>query len=188
MQILRSQTCGRFLGGPLWAECRGISLNERFLHRKFLTLPEIESLRDFVQSRARTSVGAPSTLRNATVKIGMFRRFESARVSPGVPRNCVSNATLYTRLTYIASYVRWLALLSIEDCHARVPEEVRSQINAMVQLLHEMRPRIPSRSRIDAKKGLSREAFSQLISLVEFRYEETATLSSQSKRNKAVRS
>src|ERR1700730_13544982 len=61
---------------------------------------------------------------------------------------------------HIASRTRKLAF---EACHAAVSEDVRSQINKMVHLMHEMNHRTPSRSRTSAKKVLSQETPSRLI-------------------------
>jgi len=84
---------------------------------------------------------------------------------------------------HIASRTRSLAF---EACHAEVSEDVRSQINGMVHLMHEMNHRTPSRSRTSAKKGLSLGAPSRLISLAEPNSEEKSFRKLVRKRNELI--
>jgi integrase len=147
-----------------WTEYRELALSERFQNCQFLTLPELESLRDFAQSRAAT-IDAPSIPRTETSKTKKPRGFESARAGLGAARKCVQNQSLHIRLTYIARYLRWFALQSVESCEAQATEDVRSRITSMVETLRELRPRIHSQSGI--KRGLLPEAISCLLKLID---------------------
>jgi integrase len=137
-----------------WADSRRISLDERFRRQQFLTLAEAESLRNYLQSRVSIRVDTSASPRDDTLPINTSRRLESARARLGATQNCVSNVTLYNRLTYITAFVKWLALHSSESHSA------------------EVRPQIPSQSRIFAKRGLSKEASTRLVQLTDATSEE----------------
>lgn len=149
----------------MWAKDQELALSKRFQNCQFLTLQELESLRDFAQSRAATVEEAPSLLRARKQKLYKPRRLETVRAVLSAPRKCVKNESVYIRLTYIAQYLHWLALQSVESRQAQTSEDVRSQITSMIEILRELRPRIHSQSGI--KKGLSQEAASCLLKLID---------------------
>lgn len=148
-----------------WTEYRALALSERFQNCQFLTLPELESLRDFAQSPVATIVDQHAIPRTEQSKTKRPRRFESARAGLSAARKGVQNQSLHIRLTYIARYLRWLALQCVESRPAQASEDVRSHITSMIEMLDELRPRIHRQSGV--KKGLSQEAVSCLLKLID---------------------
>lgn len=148
-----------------WAENAGLDMVEGFEKGHFLTLPQLESLRDFAHCRAATFADFASPGRTSKSKTNNLRKTESINAERIPARKCVKNQSLYIRLTYIARYLRWVARQSAEPCQPQSSEDVQSLIASMVETLCELRPQIHSQSGV--KKGLSQEAISCLLKLVD---------------------
>ena len=148
-----------------WAECQDHMLSERFQNGRFFTLQELESLRDFAQFGATTIADMSTKSTAETSKTKKPRRLESARAEIGVAGKRLQNQSLYIRLTYIARYLRWFALRSMESRQVQASEDIRLRLTSMVDTLLELRPRIHSRS--GTKRGLSEEAISCLLNITD---------------------
>lgn len=155
-----------------WSEARQFDLEERFRKQQFLTLSEIESLRDFAQTTVRTRFNTLPAAVKASPGITFSRTLESARAKHSISRNFVKNQTLHLRLSYIARYLKWLAIQFTDGCKAETALQVRSRISTMTQQIRELRPRCPSSLPNSAKKGLSPATLSHLLRLVDATSEE----------------
>lgn len=148
-----------------WAETQEINLKSRFSQKIFLKEVEIESLYAF--SRALTAkdvdIEKSRTIRYVTPE----RRQESARAELVPSVGQVTNQTHYIRLTYIANFLEWLAIRTIEQASRPVDRETRRQIDTMVKKLRSLRPRVRVASRLSARRGLAETDQRQLLNLVQ---------------------
>jgi integrase len=133
----------------------GSDLADRFLRRKFLTPNECQALRDDCQKNfGRAGVGTS----------GNVIAFKGGKNGYKPATKTVSKGTEYSRLTYIAEYVAWLAkhLLS-----KSFDSETLTAVDAMKTALLTLRPNKKGRNDdADETKGLSREQEKLLMEVV----------------------
>ena len=146
-----------------WADAHSIDLEARFARRLWLLDPEVESLTAFVR-RSRITVRA-DTSPEVQPSVRMAKRQESARAALGSEADRVTGATEYTRLTYIAKYLEWLAVQILCRDARQVDGGTRSDIKAMATSVCMRRPRKRARSRLSARRGLSEESQQRLRQL-----------------------
>jgi hypothetical protein len=96
-----------------WADRQGIILEERFAAKQFLNEREVESLRVHAQSRSGSCGVAVSNVR----RMGSD---EGARAALKGPERRVSSGTQYSRMTYMAEYLKWLANRMVEGDVRRI--------------------------------------------------------------------
>ena len=146
-----------------WADAHSIDLEARFARRLWLLDPEVESLTAFVR-RSRITVRA-DTSPEVQPAVRVAKRQESARAALGSEADRVTGATEYTRLTYIAKYLEWLAVQILCRDARQVDGGTRSDIKAMATSVCMRRPRKRARSRLSARRGLSEESQQRLRQL-----------------------
>jgi len=144
-----------------WASARSIDLEARFAHGELLRDAEIESLRNYSQTRF-DSLGQPN---NEFVRAALRRR-ENARAAPRPSSPRVSGGTHYIRLTYMAEYLEWLGIRLAEREARHVDAGIRNDIKTMAGSLLMRRPQKTERSRLSARKGLVEEAQTRLLEIV----------------------
>lgn len=145
-----------------WLDERKIDLAARVRDGSLLSLPEVDSLCSFVVARrADLAVSDAST----SVDLSSKRRTENARVATFGPKKSVRAATKYVRLTYIASYIDWLAR---REAGASVARGVASleQIKALTTAIRARRPRKTGRTRLAGRRGLADSAQQELFDLL----------------------
>lgn len=146
----------------IWAEKRGIQLEERFARREFLTETEIESLANHARSSFRSQESDGSVLDNVP------RPFRAERVRAQIKASDqrVSAGTQHARLSHIAKYLDWLATRLIESVARTVNDSSRAEIRDMVVALKLKRPKKGARSRLSARSGLSEDIRVRLLQIV----------------------
>ena len=129
-----------------------IDLVPRFLQGKFLKTHELDALRDFCQhafERRRLSRG--------TAVVDMMPR------RPGRRTAKVSRQCQYSRLSTIASYLKWLAH---ELLTHRVDEQSSLRIERMFSGIQSRRPSTSSRGEMARNKALSKDQISMLFHVI----------------------
>lgn len=144
----------------VWAATQSIDIERRFAGRIWLREAEIDSLCAFAQSRTkRLHEELPLPTR-------LPRRHESARAVVDTPKDRVSSNTQYSRVSYMAEYLEWLAVRITEREAHRVTDESLNEIKAMAASLRMRRPVKTKPSRLSARRGLSEEAQQSLFKLM----------------------
>ena len=144
-----------------WARSQEVDLVDRFRKRQFLPTHEIESLADFL---ARRHVESASDDRVVALRRG---KSESARVAAPKAVAMVTPGFAYSRLSYTAEYLQWLAIRILEDTANEVDQLTSDRINQMGRSLRARRPVAGRRTRSKAKKGQSDEEADALMALAQ---------------------
>lgn len=129
-----------------------IQLEIRFRQRRFLELSEIDALRDFCQRHFGPRVKTCGTV---VVRMRTCSRQRSPRK--------VGLSSEYTRLTYIANYISWLAhtllVSAVDELIARQIESTRKQILSR-------RPSKRGRNALGQPQGLGKGQISRLLEVI----------------------
>jgi len=141
-----------------WLEYYSINIEERFIQKKFLTLQEVESLRDFCKKPLKEK-----ELKKSNV-IVLRRTQEGARMA--VPKKFpgVESHTQYTRMTFIAHYLKWLAEILAKDQHHKTD---KNHITVMYTRFQAHRPKKRGRRNKDRdEKGLDLKMVDQVMEVL----------------------
>lgn len=134
-----------------WCSEYSVDLEERWVRGKWLTLWEIDSLRDFCSLNQRE-------LETRSSKVRALR--SGIRASEAM----VGGPTKYVRMTFIAEYLKWLA--SVMGA-GRNCKDSSSEIVAMYRRIRSGRPKTKSRSDIPREdKGLDPHLLSEIMDVV----------------------
>lgn len=118
-----------------WADENGIDLPYRFGQRDFLNIIEVESLARSLKSLRAEDGAGDEKLRSRSGKMSSARAMPSSKRQMGISRG-----ETYTRITYAAIYLRWLAQLRVEEEARTVDKHSSSLIEAMMTHLRARRP------------------------------------------------
>lgn len=141
-----------------WTHASGVDLESRFANRQFLNEQELESLYRHAQSKSSVK---DEQMQN--IAPGMQ---ESVRGRMRLTEPRVSGTTQYIRITYIASYLDWLAIRLVEREAKQVDGTAFDQIKRMVKSLIKRRPQKARGSVLSARKGLTEHQQNSLLELV----------------------
>jgi integrase len=142
-----------------WSHIFNHDLEYRFSHRKFLNEQELESLRHHIQAKADDF----NELKRG--KGGNVCRIENARGVLEKIEGRISSSTQYIRMTYIADYLEWLAIRVLERSAGQLDTSTSEQIQRMVRGLRKHRPQKTMRSLESARKGLTEEQQTALLTI-----------------------
>lgn len=142
-----------------WSCSQKQNLEHRFSQRKFLNEQELESLRQYTQTKTEGSD-------NQKIKI-FPRKIEKIRGAFKASKDRISSGTQYIRITYIADYLEWLAIRLVEREAQQVDAGTLKLIQRMTNSLRARRPQKTVRSREGARKGLTEEQQEALLSLIQ---------------------
>lgn len=117
-----------------WEAQERRNLVDEFTSGKFLSLPDIVSLRDFAKLDMR-HVGARE---NTEVRSGNAVVFSDARVGPAVARPSVTQRVAYNRITTIADYLEFVGGVIIQH---RNSAELAHALAEMGKRIRKHRPR-----------------------------------------------
>ncbi|GAC1412363.1 MAG: hypothetical protein NVSMB57_07780 [Actinomycetota bacterium] len=146
-------------------EAKRIDLLGRLHQGKFLTLPEVDSIVVAAQSRlddpSDDEHDGPAG--NGVVNINTVR-MRRQTVVPEVQG--IARGTMANRLRYIRSFLDFLA----EYVKADLPRDLQQQLTAQADLalkaLAGQVPRVPKRSSLGAREGLSKEDADRVLAVV----------------------
>lgn len=129
---------------------RNENIESRFKSNNFLETHEIEALKDYCQNsfKKRTTT-TPSN--------SIFNLYELQNSD-----DKASSQTQYTRLTAIAVFVEWLAK---HISHSKSSQDVSFEIDRMVKIINELRPKRKPLSYDDFEKSLNDEQTKLLFEL-----------------------
>lgn len=168
-----------------WAEARQINLNIRFARKSFLNEIEIDSL--YAYTRRAVTEHEDFSKKSWVVKpINPRLKHETARADLTTTARQVTGQTHYIRLTYIANFLEWLAVRSVEQAFRQVDQATRQRIDKMSKKLRLLRPRIRGSSRLSARRGLPEEAQHPLLDLVHLGSEQNPFGESVQRRNQII--
>lgn len=129
-----------------------IDLETRFLQRKFLTIREIDGIRDHCQKRLAEA--------RLTLQSGRVLRFPRKNHNR---KQSVALSTEYVRLTYIAKYSKWLAETLLSDSADR---DAARNIEAMQKQLISRRPKRKGRNQLNNVKGPDDQQLKTLFEVI----------------------
>ncbi len=118
---------------------QGIDLISRFRLRRFMTIPEIDGIRDACQKRLST----PQSPRVVPIR--------GAQSYAGRHPKPVGKPAEYVRITYIAKYLKWLAEILLAG---EIDNDTAARLEQMASQLNARRPPHKGRSRVERTKGL----------------------------------
>jgi integrase len=144
-----------------WAQRRDIDLEKRFAHQQFLTEQELESLYFYTQLRT-----VEPDIRNPKV-VRLPRGRERARRTHKPREDRVSSVTQYIRMSYVADYLKWLAIRLVEREAEHVDTRVMERFNRMLESFRARRPQKSQGSGISARMGLTEDQQLLLLHMVE---------------------
>ncbi len=145
-----------------WADRSGIDLEDRFAQRAFLNDQELESLWRHLATRRSDDLEA-----NKSAKVvHLPRNAERSRAKTSQRRTGVASNTLYTRISYVTAYLKWLATRIIEQNAKHVDVDTMACIEDMGVRLNARRPTKRAPSLLDARRGLSDEQQRMLLKII----------------------
>ncbi|HEX4310777.1 MAG TPA: site-specific integrase, partial [Acidobacteriaceae bacterium] len=144
-----------------WSDIQKIDLEGRFASGLFLRESEIESLRAFTQARRGTALDKASPIE---ARVG--RRKEDVRATFQNAETRVKSGTQYIRMTYISSYLQWLANRITDEVAGHIHPDVSKRIESATKSLRIRRPNMPPASRVSARSGLTEQAQAILMAMV----------------------
>ena len=144
-----------------WSKQKGINLVDRFQRRQFLRIHEIEALADFLKRRAdeNASEGRVVAIRPA--------KLERTRATASKARPAVDAGYAYSRLSYTAQYLKWLAFRVLEDVANQVDKATSDQIKTMADMIRARRPTNRRKTRLGSKKAQPIHEQAALIGLAQ---------------------
>ena len=131
-----------------WAKNGDIDLVARFRRQYFLSTVELESLAEFLSCPATDD--CPENPKAKSRRAGCL---EGARALAPKRGERLDNQYAYSRLSYVAEYIKWLATHLIEHEARSVDIATADKIAAMWVELKERRPKIRRRGGDSAKKA-----------------------------------
>ena len=141
-----------------WLDHYSVDMEERFSRKEFLTLQEVESLRDFCKKPLKENIPEKS---NVTA---LKRTKEGARMAVSKHSPGVYSHTQYNRMTFIADYLKWLAEILTKDRHGKAE---KNQIAAMHKRIKAHRPKKKRRANRDRdEKGLDLKIVDQVMEVL----------------------
>jgi integrase len=144
-----------------WTHSFEIDLEARFAQCSFLNEQELESLRCYTQSKSSKKI-------KKILKVIPFpRASERSRSAIEKNTNKISFSTQYIRMTYQNEYLEWLAIRIIEQEAKCIDEATLKRIKSMSKSFATRRPQKSISSREAARKGLTEEQQSLLLSIIE---------------------
>ena len=120
----------------IWSEHNDISLEGRFRERDFLHDFEISSLVDFLKRRAEPDLSPPQQVSHPSMPT-----LEQARALPSEPVEPLSSGYVYNRILVAGRFLKWVALRVLRDSGQRISQDIKAQIDQMVEALSDLRPR-----------------------------------------------
>ncbi len=145
-----------------WANSAGVDIEERFAQREFLNDQELESLWRYLATR-RTASLKPEIMGKV---VRLPRNVEQSRAKTPQDKVGVASNTLYTRISYVASYLSWLAIRLVEQNAKHVDAATMDRIKDMGSRLNARRPTKRSPSLLAARRGLSDEQQKVLLETI----------------------
>ena len=143
-----------------WAQKNDIDLESRFARREYLNEQELESL----CRHSQTKTLEPEVKKQNIIRV--LRRVETARGLLRVQEARVGSNTQYTRISYIAEYLDWLAIRLVERDARHVDGDVLVRIKRMTGSLRKRRPQKVKGSAVFARRGLTENQQVMLLELV----------------------
>ncbi|MBI9091113.1 MAG: site-specific integrase [Desulfobacterium sp.] len=141
-----------------WLDHYSVDMEERFRRKEFLTLQEVESLRDFCKKPLKEKVPEKSNV------IALKRTKEGARMAVSKPSPGVYSHTQYNRMTFIADYLKWLAEILTKD---RYNTADKNHISEMHKRIKAHRPKKKRRTNRDRdEKGLDPKVVEQVMDIL----------------------
>lgn len=144
-----------------WAWSLEIDLDDCFRKRQVLQTHEIDSLADFL---ARRHVEVATDSRVVGIRRG---KSEGARVAASKTVAMVTPGFAYSRLSYAADYLEWLASRILEDAANEVDKPTSDRIAQMAKSLRTRRPVAGRKTRRGAKRAQSAEETNALMALAQ---------------------
>ncbi len=146
-------------------QVKRINLLGRLGEGKFLTLPEVDGIVVAAQYRLDDPSAdrdeRPAANAVVNIKTVRMRRQKGAPVVQGIARGTMAN-----RLRYIRSFLDFV----VEYVKADLPRDVQQRLTAQADLalksLKGQIPKVPKRSSLGAREGLSREDSDRVIAVV----------------------
>jgi integrase len=131
---------------------RGINLNVRFLQREFFSLGEMDAIRDYCQQDfGRWSIESFENVRSINSKVTKK------------PTRKTGLASEYMRLSHIAKYVEWLAIVLLEG---DLDRKTTLDIARMKKGFESRRPSGKGRNQLGREKGLTQKQELALLEVV----------------------
>ncbi len=141
-----------------WSDHYSLDMEERFIRKEFLTLQEVESLRDFCKKPLKEKEPEKSNV------IALKRIREGARMAMSKTTPGVYSHTQYNRMTFIADYLKWFAEILTKDRHDQAD---KSYITAMHKRIKAHRPKKKRRTNRDRdEKGLDLKIVDQVMEVL----------------------
>ena len=147
-----------------WAEGEAIDLYARFSGRQFLNPGEIETLCRSLSQAQRTASRRVGLM---TKRRSLGNVAERSRARLGYAPETVASMTRYTRISYVAAYLKWLAVYSVEEQAKLVDDESMAQIREMEASLKAHRPHKRRGALSTLRRGLSEVQQNMLLDLVD---------------------
>jgi len=143
-----------------WSQEHKLDLEDRFSVKMFLTEQELESLVQYTQMKVDNDRIDSHESKKLIKKVEQIRN----KFIPAEDR--ISSGTQYIRITYIASYLEWLAIHVVERYAKQLDAPTLKMIQRMANNLRARRPQKSIRSRELARKGLATDQQEALLSLI----------------------
>jgi len=138
-----------------WLDHYSVNMEERFRRKEFLTLQEVESLRDFCKKPLKEHLPEKSNV------IALKRNKEGARMAVSKPSPGVYSHTQYNRMTFIGNYLKWFAEILTKDLYGKAD---KNHITAMHKRIKAHRPKKKRRTNRDRdEKGLDLKIVEQVM-------------------------
>lgn len=141
-----------------WSNHYSVNMEKRFSRKEFLTLQEVESLRDFCKKPLKEKEPERSNV------IVLKRTKEGARMAMPRKTHGVYSHTQYNRMTFIADYLKWLAEILTKGQHDQAD---KNHITAMHKRIKAHRPKKRRRTNRDKdEKGLDLKIVDQVMEVL----------------------
>ena len=146
-----------------WAARSAIDLEQRFATQNFLTEQEIEALCHATVLPTAPQHLSPPPVRRVPLNLesAWAPARKSARTEPQV-----AGTTKYKRITYVTTYLIWLAKRLVEREARQISEPTARRIQQMAATLRARRPQRTSHSTGKARQGLSEMQQQSLLELI----------------------
>ena len=161
-----------------WAQREGIDLDARLRRRNFLTMKEREAL--IASLSHPIARDAECSSRSEQPQAG---RLERARARAPKRVQKLDNQYVYSRMSYVAKYLQWLASHLIECEAGGVDEPTANQINAMSEAIEARRPTVRRRSGSSAKKAQSPKDEAALLDIAQAEHSDNPFTELTARRN-----
>lgn len=145
-------------------EVKRIDLWGRLRQGRFLTLPEVDGIVAAAQYRLDESLDDEhGPAGNAVVNINTVRmRHQTVvREVQGIARGTMAN-----RLRYIRSFLDFLVEYAKPDLSKELQQQLKEQADSALKALQGQIPRVPKRSSLGAREGLSKEDAERVLAVV----------------------